>query len=194
MLERIVRDDVAFLNRSGYNDPTQFGFCAGGSTQAALLRVMDDIRRGIDSRKFTILVLFDFSKAFDTVDHCTLIRKLAALKFSWPALQWFWSYLTGRRQAVRIRQGISGWRSVASGVPQGSVLGPLLFNLYTADVVRAIQSCNMVRYADDLQLYFHCDPYSISDGIARFNADINGLCSWASENMLRLNPGKTKAF
>ncbi|RLU26499.1 hypothetical protein DMN91_000295 [Ooceraea biroi] len=98
------------------------------------------------------------------------------------------------RQAVRVRQGTSRWRSVSSGVPQGSVLGPLLFNLCTSAVVSVIRNCQVVRYADDLQLYLHCDPATLGDGIARVNEDIEALCCWASDNLLRSNPGKTKAM
>ena len=104
-------------------DPRQAGFRAGHSTQHALLRILDDVRRGIDERSLTILILVDFSKAFNTVPHLKLLVKLKKLGFADSVLDWqSWLYLTGRTQAVVDDLGhISPWLSTTSSVPQGSV-------------------------------------------------------------------------
>ena len=120
-----------FIVANDLLDPRQSGYRSGNSTQTALLRVCHDFRRAVDNPCVTILVLFDFSKAFDTVSHLKLLIKLRKLGFSDEALKWIFSYLTGRSQAVvNDSGGGSQWLENTSGVLHGSLLGSLLFSLF----------------------------------------------------------------
>lgn len=195
ILERIVLADLTqYLQRAALTDPYQFGFVTGGSTQAALIKVVDAMRLAIDRREVTVLVLFDFSKAFDTVDHLKLVEKLARLNLSRSTLHWFWSYLTGRSQAVRTSHGLSNWLPVTSRVPQGSVLGPALFSIFAADLNDVVKNSSIVKYADDLQIYAHCQAEHIAECVALINEDVSCISDWADSNFLRLNPAKTQAM
>jgi len=144
----------------------------------------------------TIAVFFDFTKAFDYVNHTILIDKLRTLGFSCSALRWLCSYLHARSQVVRdpVTRLTSSERLIASGVPQGSVLGPLLFALYLSDFGSALSHCKYNFYADDLLIYLHSETRSLTDAILKVDEDINGILKWASTNTLALNPGKTKAM
>ena len=127
--------------------------------QSALLRVYHDVRRAVDLGQVTILVLFDFSKAFDTVCHSRLLIKLHALGFSNTALSWVFSYLTGRTQFVLDERGeCSDWLATTSGVPQDSVLGPLLFTLFINDICFSLKFSQYMIFADDTQIYLSCLP------------------------------------
>ena len=195
-LERIVFQQVTnYLDQCNLHDPYQSGFRKNFSTQTALLKLTDDIRQGIDKRMVTILVLFDFTNAFGLVNHATLLHKLKNLNFSCSSLNWFYSYLKDRQQAVKDANGnTSQWITVHCGVPQGSVLGPLLFSLYVLDLPRCILNCKYLLYADDLQIYLHCHLYELNDAISKVNQDVQAITSWAADNNFVLNPRKTKSM
>lgn len=141
----------------------------------------------------TVSVYFDFSRAFDRVRHDLLLRKLHGLGFSSHVLRWLASYLNDRQLAVRDANGdVSAWSSLLTGVPQGSVLGPLLFTLYLTDFRDIPLSCRYHFYADDLQIYTTLrDLGCCIDGL---NEDIGQICSWAEDCNLVLNEAKTKAM
>jgi Reverse transcriptase (RNA-dependent DNA polymerase). len=149
----------------------------------------------MDQTKASILVLFDFSKAFDLVSHRILLAKLKTFGFSEDAVGWFASYLTGRSQCVLgTHNNRSDWRPVQSGVPQGSVLGPLLFSLFINDVASCFDSCHFHLYADDLQIYLSSSKTNILQTVNTINAEIDNLVLWAKRNCLVINPQKTKAM
>ena len=102
----------------------------------------------MDSKKICILTLCDLSKAFDSVSHENLLSKCSKLKID---SFWFSSYIKNRSQSVRINNTISGKENVNYGVPQGSILGPILFSIYVNDLVEKIDACSMIQYADDTQ-------------------------------------------
>lgn len=199
VFERIVHEQLdTFISSNNLLDVYQSGFRAGYSTETALLKLTDDIRLGRDARRrlVTVLLLFDFSKAFDTVDHSALLTKLGRLGFSPHVLGWFASYLGPRTQAVKLPDhSMSSFRPINTGVPQGSVLGPLLFALYINDVGRGLGvGVRHLIYADDLQVYIQCHYDDLEVTLRRLGACAARIGDWAEENRLRLNIAKTKAI
>lgn len=196
-LERVVCEQICdYLDKEGLRDPYQSAYRKGYSTQTCLIRMLDEVRSAADSRMLTVSVFFDFSKAFDRVDHVTLLHKLKRLHFSDSVLGWIYSYLTERTQAVKdnIKGKISSLSAVKAGVPQGSVLGPLLFTLYLSDFGNILRYCKYNFYADDLQIFTHCKPKDLHDAIADVNDDIASIHHWTTCNKLLLNSSKTQAI
>ena len=141
------------------------------------------------------MVLFDFSKAFDRVSHKILLDKLKQIGFSLEAINWFRSYLSQRQQAVMSKNGkCSKWNTVISGVPQGSIFGPLLFLIYINDLRHHIKHSKHILYADDLQIYVQCGKEHMSETIKNINSDISSILDWSISNKLFLNLGKTQAI
>ena len=131
VLERLVHRQLNdFLTNNNLLNQFQSGFRPGHSTTTALVKISDDIRLGIESQNVTILTLLDFSNAFNNVDHHILLRVLSSLNISPTVIDWFRSYLHGRRQCVRVGNTTSNWCDIFAGVPQGGVLSPLLFSVY----------------------------------------------------------------
>lgn len=196
-LERVACEQIrGHLEGTAFLDPCQFAYRGNYSTQTCLIRMLDDIRQAADLRMVTVSVFFDFSKAFDRVDWLTLLGKLKTLKFSDSVLQWIFSYLTDRSQCVRngVTGATSSLTSVWTGVPQGSVLGPLLFTLYLSDFRHVLTHCKYNYYADDLQIYYHCRPRELASAIRSVNEDINSVIRWAAANKLILNADKTQTI
>lgn len=194
-LERIVHIQITnFLNTHNLMNVYQSGFRQHHSTETALLRVTDDIRLAMDKRQCTVLTLFDFSKAFDTVNHDILLLKLEQIGFTKPVLNWVRSYLTERFQCVYANNTMSKWKPVTCGVPQGSILGPLLFSIYTNDITAGLLHTKYHCYADDLQLYAHCKIADLNTTILNINDDIKTVVEWTRNHGLRLNPDKTKSI
>jgi len=135
------------------------------STETAVLRVLSDILLALDSRNIAVLALLDLSAAFDSVDHATLLQRLrTSYGLGGSAITWFTSYLHNRTQYVRLSGSRSTNIAVPKGVPQGSVLGPILFLLYTADLLQFVQRHHLHphAYADDTQIYGSCYPSDAS--------------------------------
>ena len=196
VLERVVHSQLSYyLESNSILHPRQSGFRRGYSTTTALACLVDDIKCAIDKRMITILVLFDFSKAFDTIPHVTLLEKLRNINVSNHVLKWFFSYLADRIQAVIDNNGkISDWLSAASGVPQGSVLGPLLFSIFINDLPNVILFTRILLFADDAQIYGHFLPSDIHVGIRVMSGEAQRVADWAKLNGLHLNDVKTKVM
>ena len=138
------------------------------STETALLRVQSDIHQALDEKKCVILILLDLSAAFDTIDHTILLERLQShTGICGKALAWFKSYMQGRNQSVLINDKASSIWELLFGVPQGSVLGPLLFIIYTSPLGQLLRDLGISYhlYADDTQLYLTFDLENASDRI-----------------------------
>ena len=133
----------------------------------------------------TILVLFDFSKALDCITHMTLLTKLQRMGISGLPLRFF-NNLQGRQQAVRItRARCSGCRPISSDVPQISVLGPLLFGLFSTDLPRMLTHCR--KYADDTQIYYQALPSKLDNSLGLIDRDVQAVSDWDLNNGLELS-------
>ena len=142
-------------------------------------------------KEVTLIAFADFSKAFDTVDYATVLKKLHNVGFSRDAVSWVFNYLIERKQFVQINEKQSEVVSVQFGVPQGSILGPVMFNLYANDLKIDLE-CSSYQYADDTTLYRHSLPLKINECTEKLQDAMTTLENWAAESNLVLNEKKTK--
>lgn len=192
ILEKVVYLQLNyFFNQHKIFPINQSGFRRQHSTTTALLNISDNIIGGLDQSLATALVLLDFSKAFDTVDHDLLCAKLQYYGIEKKALMFFQSYLSNRYQMVRTNLGISQPEPIPSGVPQGSILGPLLFLVYTFDLYTKVENCNIQSYADDTQVYLKFDPTKYHIAADKINKDLANISQYCREHKLKLNSNKT---
>ena len=191
ILEKIVHTRVySFLEEFKCIYSLQFGFRKKHSTNHALIQITETIRQALDDKKLACGIFVDLQKAFDTVNHDILIAKLDHYGIRGTANQWFSSYLKNRSQYVSIMGYDSSTKPIVHGVPQGSVLGPLLFLIYINDLHHAIKNSKVFHFADDTNLL------NISDSPKRMeklvNADLKILYSWLLANKISLNCDKTE--
>ena len=132
----------------------------------------------------------DLSKAFDSINHSILLHKLEAYGINSDALLWFRNYLEGRQQKVTVDGCSSDWEWVKTGVPQGSILGPLLFVLYVNDLPKVVTKCTVTLYADDITVYVAHKCSNVVTGY--LNEDLDRIANWVEKNELRINISKTK--
>ena len=190
ILERLVYTrTLKFLVNCKILSDSQFGFRKRHSTTHALLTFIDKVAHAIDDFTHTIGVFLDFSKAFDTIDHNILLYKLSHYGIRGRALEWFRNYLSHRKQFVNINGHDSQSKLISCGVPQGSLLGPLLFILYINDLQNSSHILSFICFADDSNVFFsHRDPNTLLNVM---NRELNRVQSWIHANKLSLNIDKT---
>ena len=191
LFERAMHSRVyAFFDNFGLFFDLQFGFRKQHSTSHALLSIIDEIRHNLDNNTFSCGIFVDLEKAFDTVNHNILLKKLEHYGIRDVAKNWFCSYLSYRKQFVSLGGVSSNYLPISCGVPQGSILGPLLFIIYINDMHNAIKFSKVHHFADDTNLLFsHKNPKILRK---RVNADLALLFDWLCANRLSLNVGKTE--
>ena len=191
ILEKIMHKRIyAFLEKYELLYELQFGFRAGYSTTHALIHMTEAIRSALDSGSVTCGIFVDFQKAFDTVNHDILLKKLDHYGFRGVINSWFRSYLTDRKQKVVINGFESENKVLPHGVPQGSVLGPILFLIYINDLHRSIKYSTTYHFADDTNLLHISKDYKSLQ--KKVNYDLFSLHKWLTANKISLNDGKTE--
>ena len=184
IFERIVHCRIlSYLMKNKLLASSQHGFLPRKSCLTAHLECLEKVTQLLDSGKPVDMIYFDFRKAFDSVPHQRLLAKLKCYGISGSLLRWISSFLTARRQRVVLRNEHSGWLPVESGVPQGSVLGPLLFLMYVNDVDSILSECQITKFADDLKIYAEISDRSLQ-------SSIDGILAWASTWLLKVHPEK----
>ena len=161
------------------------------STETALIQVTDELLKAIDEKSVSLLVLLDMSKAFDSLNHELLLDKLFRLGLKPSAISWFNSYLSDRYQRVRYEDSVSEFLELKHGVPQGSILGPVLFTAYINDLI-VIRHSQVSAYVDDCQLYFKFPVSDSQSAITAVNNDLINISKWCASSSLLINPDKTK--
>ena len=196
ILEKLVLSKVSsYLNSHNLHNTCQSAYHPGHSTETALLKVVNDLFLSLNKGNISVLALLDFSSALDTIDHPILVHcHHTDFGFTDTVLQWFSSYLTDRTHYVSLSNHCSAFAPVHSGVPQGSVLGPILFTMYIKPLSAIIDSHSILHhsFADDLQLHMSAPPDRISELLHSMQSCISDVKAWATANMLKLNDNKTE--
>ena len=191
-----IFERILFEQISGFFDnflsEKQCGFEKGYSTQHCLVNLLEKWKSFVDKGKTFGALLTDLSKAFDCLDHELLTAKLNACGFDLPALRLIHDYLTNRKQRTKIDDDYSSWSEILFDVPQGSILGPLLFNIFLADLFFIAKYIDIASYADDNTPFIVED--SIENVIASLKEATNVLFDWFDNNRLKSNPDKCYAL
>lgn len=191
IIEKLVQKQICeYLNKHSLLDPYQSAYKPNHSCTTAHLKITEDILEAFDDSEVSLLVLLDFSKAFDTVNHRLLLEKLSILGFQSDALDWIKSYLSNRQQKVLTENDESTWSNITNGVPQGSILGPLLFSILVSDIRQYIHWGSYHSYADDLQYYLSMKPCDANSNIKLVNQDLERISNYCKNSALRINEDK----
>lgn len=196
LAERLAKNQLTeHLSSHSLFNSHQSAYTKAHSTETVLLSLHDHLVQAMSHQNITGLCLLDLSAAFDTIDHTILLKRLTDwFGLSNSVLSWISSYLSSRTFTVSVRNQTSSIQPVSYGVPQGSVLGPLLFIMYTTPLSHLIRSTSVDHhlYADDTQLYISFKPAKFQNAISQLQSLFTAVSSWMSSNLLALNPSKTE--
>ena len=190
ILEKVVyKRTYNYLTHNNILSNSQYGFRENHSTINAASELVFDTIHSLENKDSTLSVFLDLSKAFDTIDHQILLNKLEFYGIRGIPLTWFRSYLTGRKQFVKYQNCSSLHQDIICGVPQGSVLGPLLFLIYVNDLPHCMPSSKAIQFADDTTVYV--SGRNIPELYKTMNTDLTILTDWFYANKLSLNVSKS---
>jgi hypothetical protein len=188
--EKVMYDRLfSFTSHTNLLYPLQHGFQPGHSTAMSLMDIQDKISKAMDNNEFSIGIFLDLAKAFDTVDHKILLNKLEHYGVRDTAFKWFKSYLTNRSQQVLCNGSLSTLNLILYGVPQRSILGPLLFLIYINDLPNSSTLLRYILFADDSNAFLSHSSYEQLISVA--NRELAGASDWFRANKLTLNLTKT---
>ena len=191
LYERVVHGQLTnYLDKYSLLSNCQFRFRKHHSTETCCLAMLDKMYKKIDKGCLGGVVLLDLKKAFDTVDHAVLLRKLSSIGVSDESLRWFASYLQGRKQSTKVEGVCSDVHDICHGVPQGSILGPLMFLIFINDLGDSVELCGTSLYADDTAIFYMSE--NVEELQISLQYDMQTISYWMRENRLSLNAGKTK--
>ena len=162
------------------------------STETLSIYITDNILEAMDNKKITVLILLDLSKAFDSINHQRLLKKLTSVGASPATVKWFESYLSHRTQTLRIGSTLSDPLTISHGVPQGAILSPLLFCIYTNDLPNTPLTCEIESYVDDSKILRSFHTLESETAMLEIEEDLHRVAIWCCENHLLINPEKTK--
>ena len=193
ILEKIIHQQLSdYFEQEALLTEDQHGFRKAHSTNHSVAQLTNYVCKKLDSRMPTLVAYVDFRKAFDCVQHPILLIKLVQLGVGEKVLMWIESYLSERVQKVLANDVRSTSQSIVSGMPQGSVLGPLFYIIYANDVSKIVKKCGVALYADDTVLYTANDNFVNS--ISKLQEDMNSLNDWCTRNGIKANTDKTKVM
>ena len=170
----------------------QFAYARNSSTTVALIRAVDSWKMAIDSGEKVVSAFLDLRKAFDIIDHNTLLNKMRNNGVTGIELKWFNSYLKERYQYVSCGGEESSKRSISYGVPRGSILGPTLFNIHVNDICKVCRNTNVFLYADDTELHATSSEINIAERLV--NEDLTNIANWWRQNGLISNHKKCEVM
>ena len=190
-MERLVYNQfITFIEKHNLLSNLQFGFQKNRSTEQAIASIISNINNAFSKKQSSYCIFLDFAKAFDTVNHEILVKKLEYYGVRGKSLALFQSYLSNRTQVVEVNGATSEKGLIKHGVPQGSILGPLLFLLYINDISQSSDVLKFFLFADDTTVFYSADPKD-KNTEQILNTELEKVSSWLAANKLSLNVKKS---